>query len=67
MPGDVEDLTGAQPIYEEMDGWPDAPAAEVPAAASRFVERVSSLVRVPVWATSWGPGRSQTIVTHQLF
>ena len=27
----------------------------------------SSLVGIPVWATSWGPGRLQTIVEHDPF
>jgi adenylosuccinate synthase len=64
MPLDLDDLAAAEPIYEELDGWPDAPAAEVPAAAARFVERISSLAEVPIWATSWGPGRAQTIVSR---
>lgn len=71
MPGDPEDLAGAEPIYEELEGWPTAAASDVPPsatkAASRFVERVSGLVGVPVWATSWGPGRSETILTHDPF
>jgi adenylosuccinate synthase len=67
MPLDLDDLDASEPIFEELEGWADAPSTQVPAAAARFVERVSSLVRVPVWATSWGPGRSETIVTRELF
>ena len=33
----------------------------------KFVDRVSALVGIPVWATSWGPGRLQTIVTKDPF
>jgi adenylosuccinate synthase len=67
MPLDLEDLAAAEPVFEDMPGWPDVGAAEVaemPAAAARFVERVSALVGLPIWMTSWGPGRSQTLVTH---
>jgi adenylosuccinate synthase len=71
MPLDVDDLAAAQPIYEELDGWPDAVASDRPPsatrAAARFVERVSALTGVPIWATSWGPGRSETILARDPF
>jgi adenylosuccinate synthase len=71
MPLDPEDLAVAEPIYEDLEGWPTAGASDVPPsatrAASRFVDRVASLLGIPVWATSWGPGRLQTIMTHDLF
>ena len=58
-------------IYEELDGWPEITDASgsstIPPGAARFVEHVSKLVGVPVWSTSWGPGRSQTIVTRDPF
>jgi adenylosuccinate synthase len=67
LPLDGDDLAAAEPIYEEAEGWPDASGDEVPAAAGRFVSRVSELCRIPVWATSWGPARSQTILNHDPF
>jgi adenylosuccinate synthase len=68
MPVDLDDLAAAEPLFEDLDGWPEASAGvPVPAAAARFVDRVSSLVGIPVWATSWGPGRSQTVVTADPF
>jgi adenylosuccinate synthase len=71
MPVDSEDLAAAEPVYEDLEGWPTASASDVPPsatkAASRFVSRVSALLGIPVWATSWGPGRSETIMTHDLF
>ncbi len=67
MPLDLDDLAGAEPVYEELEGWRDAPAAEVPGAAARFAERISTLAGVPIWATSWGPGRPQTIVSRAVF
>jgi adenylosuccinate synthase len=71
MPADSDDLALAEPVYEDLEGWPTASASDVPPsatkAAARFVSRVSELIGIPVWATSWGPGRSQTIMTHDLF
>jgi adenylosuccinate synthase len=65
MPLDADDLAGAEPIYEEMPGWPEG--EDVPPAAARFVERISALAGIPIWVTSVGPGRAQTIVTRNPF
>jgi adenylosuccinate synthase len=63
MPLDADDLAAAEPVFEEVPGWPEvAGAASVPAEAARFVDRVSALAGVPVWMTSWGPARAQTHV-----
>jgi adenylosuccinate synthase len=70
MPLDLDDLAAAEPVWEELAGWPDASAEgplTVPPAAAAFVARVSALVGVPVWATSWGPARSQTVVERNPF
>jgi adenylosuccinate synthase len=71
MPVDLDDLAAAEPVFEELAGWPEtssgASGTDIPPPAARFVERVSALVGVPVWATSWGPGRSQTVVTRDPF
>ena len=67
MPLDADDLAAAEPVFEDLEGWPDAADGAVPSAAARFVARVASLVGVPVWATSWGPGRLQTVVEHNPF
>jgi len=67
MPVDLDDLAAAEPIFEDLPGWPDQSGTTIPPAAAAFVDRVSALTGVPVWATSWGPGRSQTIVTQDPF
>ncbi len=71
MPDDLDDLAAAAPVFEELDGWPEVASGSsgtaVPAAATRFVDRVSALVGIPVWATSWGAGRSQTVVSRDPF
>ena len=60
MPLDPDDLAAAEPVYEELEGWPEtSPAARdgrSRRAPPRFVARVSTLVGIPVWATSWGAG-----------
>ena len=71
MPLDIDDLAAAEPIYEDLDGWPAASSSDTPPsatkAATRFVARVGELLDRPVWATSWGPGRSETILTFDPF
>ena len=65
MPLDADDLAGAEPVYEEMPGWPEG--EDVPPAAARFVARISALAGIPIWVTSVGPGRAQTIVARNPF
>ena len=67
MPLDADDLAAAEPVFEDLEGWPDAADGAVPPGAARFVARVASLAGIPVWATSWGPGRLQTVVEHNPF
>jgi adenylosuccinate synthase len=71
MPLDIDDLAAAEPIYEDLDGWPAVGLSDTPPsatmAAARFVARVGELVERPVWATSWGAARSETILTRDPF
>jgi adenylosuccinate synthase len=71
MPLDSDDLAAAEPIYEDLEGWPAAGSSDTPPsatkAAARFVARVGDLVGRPVWATSWGAARSETILTRDPF
>jgi adenylosuccinate synthase len=67
MPMDADDLASAEPVYEELPGWPDAEDGSVPPAAARFVERISALAGIPIWVTSVGPARSQTLVARNPF
>jgi adenylosuccinate synthase len=65
MPLDADDLQAAEPIYEELPGW--AEGEDIPPAAARFVERISTLAGIPIWVTSVGPARGQTIVARNPF
>src|SRR5262249_34944774 len=65
MPLDPDDLRAAVPGFEGLPGWPESEGAEgarVPGPAAGFGARGSGLRGAPVWVTSWGPARSQTIV-----
>jgi adenylosuccinate synthase len=69
MPLDLDDLAAAEPIFEALPGWParaaGAPALtsekQLPAAAQRYVARVSELVGLPIGLISLGPGRGETL------
>ena len=61
------ELERAQPIYETLPGW----AADIsgcrrfdalPAAARRYIERVSELCEIPINSVSVGPERSQLVL-----
>jgi adenylosuccinate synthase len=67
MPLDADDLAAAEPVYEELPGWPEVPGEDVPPNAARFVERISALAGIPIWVTSVGPARSQTLVARNPF
>lgn len=66
FPTDAFLLERCQPVYETLPGWgvPLEKArrlADLPAAARRYVERISQLVGLPVSLISVGPDREQTI------
>jgi len=76
MPLDLDDLASVRPVFEDLPGWPDLkttssaptlPEAALPANARAFIDRVSELVKTPVWVASVGPGRGETIVRHDPF
>ena len=69
FPTDAFLLERCQPIYETLPGWrTDVSAArrlaDLPAAARRYVERLSQLLELPVTIVSVGPDREQTIFCH---
>ena len=59
-------LERAEPIIEMLPGW-DEPlsdcrtAAELPATAERYLQRIEQVIGVPVTIVSVGPERSQTL------
>jgi adenylosuccinate synthase len=66
FPSHVEDLQRAEPVYETLPGWQKDISAvrdlcELPAAAVKYVERISQLIGRPVSIVSVGPDREQTM------
>jgi adenylosuccinate synthase len=71
-PLSVEGYAGAEPVYEELPGWSESTVglteyAALPANARGYLERLQSLVSVPLDLISTGPERDQTIVLRHPF
>ncbi len=65
LPGCIDELSGAEPIYEEMEGWSEplnemTGPEQLPRAAHAYIERIEALSGVPVICLSVGPGREKT-------
>ena len=71
-PLSLEGYTALEPVYEEMPGWRESTVgltdyAALPANARKYLERLESLVGVPIDVISTGPDRDQTIVLRHPF
>jgi adenylosuccinate synthase len=69
FPGDSFLLQRCKPIYETLPGWRcDISGArrltDLPAAARRYIDRISETVGRPVTIVSIGPDRAQTIAAE---
>ena len=56
----------AQPVYEDLQGWPEElegarTAGELPIPARAYVRRIEELAGIPVQTISVGPDREQTV------
>ncbi len=72
LPGDLDDFSRVQPIYEELPGWEQTLAGartldDLPPAAQRYVRRVEEITGVPVVCISVGAERGETIVLQNPF
>jgi adenylosuccinate synthase len=66
FPMTLAEIERAEPVYETLPGWDEDITGcrryeDLPDAARRYVERVETLVEVPVEIISVGPGRDETI------
>jgi adenylosuccinate synthase len=66
FPSDAFLLERCQPVYETLEGWnqnlgQSRRLTDLPAAARRYVDRISELIGLPVSIVSVGPDREQTI------
>ena len=71
-PNSAEDLERCEPIYEDMPGWKSSTMGirsrgGLPPSARAFIERIESLVGVPIDIISTGAGRDETIVGRHPF
>ncbi|NOY28546.1 MAG: adenylosuccinate synthase [Oligoflexia bacterium] len=72
LPASAEAVAAVVPTYQSMPGWTQDITAcrtwkSLPATARAYVQRIESLVGVPVAMISVGPGRKQVIVRDPLF
>src|SRR6267378_4586093 len=66
-PLSVECYAGIEPVYEELPGWRESTVGltayqGLPLNARKYLERLQSLVSVPIDMISTGPEREQTIM-----
>ena len=72
LPGDIEDFSRVQPVYEELPGWEQSLAGartveDLPSNAQRYVRRVEEIVGIPVVCVSVGAERGETILLQNPF
>ncbi|MDR2945199.1 MAG: adenylosuccinate synthase [Candidatus Adiutrix sp.] len=72
IPADVRDMERCQPVYESWPGFDgDLSKArkleDLPAAARRYLDRLSELCGAPLGLVSVGPDREETIILHEYF
>ena len=68
----VDGYAGLEPVYEELPGWYESTSGvttyeALPANARRYLERLQTLVNVPIDMISTGPDRGHTIVLRHPF
>src|SRR5262252_3438851 len=71
-PLSLESYSDVQPVYEELPGWRESTVGvtdydALPVNARKYLERLQSLVEVPIDMISTGPDREQTIVLRHPF
>jgi adenylosuccinate synthase len=67
LPRDLEIVARANPIYETLPGWSEnimsaRTLEDLPGAALNYIDRVESILKIPVSAIGVGPARDQVIV-----
>jgi len=70
FPADLSLLEGSEAVYETVPGWQTSTAgvrdfSMLPAAAQRYVTRLSELVGCEIGIVSTGPERNATILRSQ--
>ena len=72
LPSQADDLVQAQPVYEQLPGWPEfhqrlkdriqrvGPSA-LPSTLRRYLDRITEETGVPVQYVGYGPDREETV------
>jgi adenylosuccinate synthase len=72
LPVGAEDTARCEPVYETLPGWKGSTVGvkeygRLPAEARRYLERIESILGVPIDMISTGPDRDETIVRRHPF
>jgi len=72
FPQGAEDWARARPVYETLPGWSGdcrgmTDAADLPAAARAYLDRIEALVEAPVHILSTGPEREANVIFQDPF
>jgi adenylosuccinate synthase len=72
LPSQADDLAQAQPVYEQLPGWPEfhqrlkdriqrVGASALPSTLRRYLDRIMEETGVPVQYVGYGPDREETV------
>lgn len=72
LPPGADELSGCNPIYEEMPGWSESTFGvksfdALPLNAQAYLKRIEEICEAPVDIISTGPDREETIVLRHPF
>lgn len=71
-PQAAEDFEALEPVYEELPGWQESTAdvtslADLPSNARAYMQRIESLLEIPIDMLSTGAERDSTIILRDPF
>ncbi|MFA6302510.1 MAG: adenylosuccinate synthetase, partial [Legionella sp.] len=71
-PQAADDFVGLEPVYEQLPGWQESTAdvvdmTKLPKNALAYLNRIESLLGVPIDMLSTGPERDSTIIKRNPF
>ncbi|HSH13310.1 MAG TPA: adenylosuccinate synthase, partial [Desulfurivibrionaceae bacterium] len=72
MPGNIREVQGLQPVYEEIAGWQEGigqvrNVVDLPIKARDYVKWIEDLTETPAILLSVGPGREETLLLKNPF
>lgn len=72
LPADAALVSQCEPIYEELPGWQQSTVGiknydDLPENAKAYLQRIESILGIPIDIISTGPDRNETMVLKELF